>query len=107
MRQVAHASDFLGAHQAGLLEHADVLLHAGQGHVEAVGEVGDGRVAAREPFQHATAGGIGQRGEGGAEMRDIMLNHLVQYAGPSATAQVLLCDQRQVPGMRDSTVDDQ
>src|SRR5690242_12878889 len=37
----ADAADLLRDHEAGLLEHADVLLHAGQGHVEAAGQVAD------------------------------------------------------------------
>src|SRR5689334_14739701 len=36
----AHAADLFGGDQAGVLEHADVLLHAGEGHAEAAGEVG-------------------------------------------------------------------
>jgi hypothetical protein len=30
----AHATDLFGGDEAGLLEHADVFLHAGEGHVE-------------------------------------------------------------------------
>src|SRR5262245_40994004 len=41
----AHAPDFLGDHEAGLLQNADVLLHAREGHVEVIGQVRDRGVA--------------------------------------------------------------
>src|SRR5262245_57555410 len=34
-----HAADLLGGDEPGLLQHADVLFHAGQRHVEPVGQV--------------------------------------------------------------------
>src|SRR5688572_28183115 len=37
----AHAPDLLRSDQPRLLENADMLLHAGEGHVELLGEVGD------------------------------------------------------------------
>src|SRR5262245_34224305 len=59
----AHATDLFGLHEAGQLEHADVLLHAREGHVELVGEIGDGGIAARELVENAAASGVGERGE--------------------------------------------
>src|SRR5262245_38671771 len=52
-----HPPDFLGRHEAGLFQDPDVLAHAGEGHVERLGQIRDRRVAPSEPLQHATAGG--------------------------------------------------
>src|SRR5262249_25137695 len=76
---VAHATDLLGGHEAGQFEHADVLLHARQGHVEPAGKVGDRRVAARKLFEHATAGGVGQGRKRAVEVGVLIMNHMVQY----------------------------
>jgi hypothetical protein len=53
-----YAPDLLGGDEAGLLEHADVLLHAGQGHVETAGQVRDRGVGTTELLQHAAPGNI-------------------------------------------------
>src|SRR3954452_20349826 len=58
-----HPADLLGRDELGLLQHADVLPHAGEGHVECPGQIRDRRVASSEPLQNATPGGIGQRRE--------------------------------------------
>jgi hypothetical protein len=58
-----------------------VFLHAGEGHFELVGEIGDGGVAACELIEDATAGGICESGEGGVQVCGAMLNHVVQYEG--------------------------
>ena len=39
-------------------EHADVLLHARQGHVETVGQLGDRGVRTPQLFQNPTPGGV-------------------------------------------------
>src|SRR5262249_12457225 len=44
----AHAPDLLCGDEPRLLQHADVLLHAREGHVEFVGEVGNRRVGTAE-----------------------------------------------------------
>ena len=77
--RTSHAADLFGGHEAGQLEHADVFLHAREGHFELVGEGGDGGVAAREPVEDATAGDVGEGSERGAEVCGRILSHLVQY----------------------------
>ena len=52
---------------AGVVEHLDVPLHAGEGHVEGFSEFGDGRFASAEPFDDAAPGGVCDGGEGGVE----------------------------------------
>src|SRR5687768_1931750 len=44
----AHATDLLGGDEPSLLQDADVLLHAREGHVELLGEVRDRSVCASE-----------------------------------------------------------
>src|ERR1044071_10259841 len=63
----AYAPDFFRDDEPGLLEDADVFLHAREGQVEPVGEVRDGRVRAPELLEDATAGG--GRGGGRAAWR--------------------------------------
>jgi hypothetical protein len=75
-----HAPDLLRRDQPGLLQHADVLLHAREGHVELLGEVRDRSVPSPELLQHAAPGRIRERGERDVELLALrMLNHLVQY----------------------------
>src|SRR5919198_3062636 len=85
---VAYTADFFGRDEPGLFEHADVFLHAGEGHVELVGEVGDRGVAARELLENAAPGSVRERGEGGVEAGLQMLNHVVQYGGDGRRTQV-------------------
>ena len=74
------AADLRRRDEPGMLQHADVLLHAGERHVEPLGEVRDRRIRPPELLQHAAPRGIRQRGERGVELRDLrLLNHLVQY----------------------------
>ncbi len=56
-----------------------MFLHAGEGHVELIGKLGDRRVGPSELLQDAAPGGVRKRGEGGIEMRWHILNHMVQY----------------------------
>src|SRR5262249_2670823 len=44
-----------------LLQDADMLLHAGEGHVELVGKVRDRSVCASELLQNAASGGVRER----------------------------------------------
>src|SRR5262245_36048578 len=62
-----HAPDFLRGDEPGLLQDADVLLHAREGHVERLGKVRDRRVCTPEPLQNAASGGVRERGERGIE----------------------------------------
>src|SRR3954462_1638034 len=55
-----HAPDLLGRDKFCLLQDADVLPHACQGHVESLGQIRDRCVASSEPLHDATPGGIGQ-----------------------------------------------
>src|SRR5512134_595579 len=75
----SHAPDLLRGDEPRLLQDADVLLHARQGHVELLGKVRDRSVCTPELLQDAAAGGVRERGERGIEAGPGILNHLVQY----------------------------
>src|SRR3954470_14724389 len=76
----AHAPDLLRRDEAGLLEDADVLHHARQGHLEPLGEVRDRSIRASKLLENATPRGIRERGERGVERRTGMIYHSVKYA---------------------------
>src|SRR5262249_7108561 len=57
------------------LQHANMLLHAREGHMELSGEVGDRSVGAAELLQHAAPGRVRQRGEGSVEAGFAVLDH--------------------------------
>src|SRR5262245_39144984 len=72
-----HAPDLLRGDEPGLLQDADVLLHAREGHVELLGKVRDRCVGTSELLQNAASGGIRERGERGIEAGPHILNHTV------------------------------
>src|SRR3954469_5230291 len=74
-----HAPDLLRGHEPRLLQDADVLLHAREGHVELLGQVRDRRVCPPELLENAASGGVGERSERGVEAGLGILNHMVQY----------------------------
>src|SRR5678816_2298026 len=74
-----HAPDLLRGDEPRLLQDADMLLHARQGHVELLGKVRDRSVRTPELLQNAASGGVRQRGERGIEAGPRILNHVVQY----------------------------
>src|ERR687898_2910511 len=74
-----HAPDLLSDDERRLLQDADVLLHAGEGHVELLGKVRDRSVCTPELLEHAASGGVRERGERGIEAGPGILNHMVQY----------------------------
>jgi hypothetical protein len=82
-----HASYLFRGDEPGLLQDADVLLHACEGHVELRGKLGDRRVAASQLLQNAASGGIRERGERGVKTGVQMLNHMVQYCTSAAEMQ--------------------
>src|SRR5215469_10129403 len=61
------------------LQHANMLLHAREGHMELSGEVRDRSVGAAELLEHAAPGRVRQRGERSVEAGFVILNHIVQY----------------------------
>src|SRR5262245_61634750 len=62
-----HAPDLLRGDEPGMLQDADVLLHAREGHLELVGKIRDRSVGAPEQLQNAASGGVRERGERGIE----------------------------------------
>src|SRR5215510_778413 len=74
-----HAPDLLRGDEPGLLQDADVLLHAREGHVEFLGEVRDRNLCTSELLQNTASSGVRERGEGGIEAGFRILNHTVQY----------------------------
>src|SRR5215468_3334849 len=81
-----HAPDLLSADEPGLLQDADVLLHAREGHVELLGKVRDRSVGTSELLQNAASGGIRERGERVIQASPQILNHSVQYIPRGMTA---------------------
>src|SRR5277367_809501 len=74
-----HAPDLLRGDETRLLQDADMLLHAREGHVELLGKLRDRSVCTAELLQNAASGGVRERGERGIEAGLDILNHLVQY----------------------------
>src|SRR4026209_1691508 len=81
-----HAPDLLRGDEPGLLQDANVLLHARKGHVELLGEVRDRGLCTSELLQNAASGGVRESGERGIEAGARILNHVVQYVTPGLTA---------------------
>src|SRR5262245_24372386 len=75
----AYAADFFRGDEPRLLEEANVLLHAREGHVELHGQVRDRRFRATQLLEDAPTGDVRQRGERGIEVGIRILNHTVQY----------------------------
>ncbi len=74
----SHPSDLLRDDEPRPLENLDVLLHAGQRHLELIRETGDRRVPSPQLFDDPAARRIGQRREREIEGRTYILNHIVQ-----------------------------
>src|SRR5262245_2112142 len=74
-----HAPDLLRGDEPGLLQDADVLLHAREGHAELPGKIRNRSVGTPELLQDAASGGVRERGERGIEAGPGILNHSVQY----------------------------
>src|SRR5262245_5604224 len=74
-----HAPDLLRDDEPRLLQDANMLFHAREGHVELHGKVRDRSVCASELLQNAASGGVRERGERGIEAGSRILNHVVQY----------------------------
>src|SRR6266480_4794670 len=74
-----HAPDLLRGDEPRLLQDADVLLHAREGHVKLLGKVRDRSVCTPELLQNAASGGVRERSERGIEAGLDILNHSAQY----------------------------
>src|SRR5277367_2978424 len=74
-----HAPDLLRGDEPRLLQDADMLIHAREGHVELLGKVRDRSVCTAELLQNAASSGVRERGERGIEAGPGILNHVVQY----------------------------
>src|SRR5215207_6905624 len=70
-----HAPDLLRGDEPCLLQDADMLLHAREGHVELLGKLRDRSVCTSELLQNAASGGVRERGERGVEGSSRILNH--------------------------------
>src|SRR6185436_12880329 len=75
----SHAPDLLRGDEPRLLQDADMLLHAREGHVELLRKLRDRSVCTPELFENAASGGVRERGERGIEVGLRILNHVVQY----------------------------
>src|SRR3954471_22124604 len=75
----AHAPDLPRDNEPRLLQNADMLFHACEGHVELLGKLRDRSVVTSELLQNAAPGGVRERGERGIETGCHILNHVVQY----------------------------
>src|ERR1700761_562951 len=74
-----HAPDLLRGDEPRLLQDADMLLHAREGHAEFLGKLRDRSVCTPELLQNATSSGVRERGERGIETGPGILNHMAQY----------------------------
>jgi len=68
-------------HQAGALEHAQMLVDAGEGHAKRTRQLRERRFARGQPGEDRAARGVGERGERGVECGCVILNHMVNYRG--------------------------
>src|SRR6185503_9248854 len=82
----AYPADLFRDDEPRLLEQADVLLHAREGHVELLGQVRDRRFRATQLLEDAATGDVRQRGERGIEVGIRILNHMVQYLTQASAA---------------------
>jgi hypothetical protein len=87
-----HAALTLDGGEARALEHAHVLRHRGQRHVEARGELADRPFAGGEARENLAPGGVGERGERRVERVRVMVNHMVYYRDAAPHAQEALPD---------------
>jgi hypothetical protein len=72
----AHASELVHLGQPRVGQHAHVLGHGGQGHVETRGQLADGALAPGEMTQDCAPRGVGEGAEGAGERVGI-INHMV------------------------------
>src|SRR5918999_6052804 len=94
-----HAPDLRRGDEPRLLQDADVLLHAREGHVELVGKVRDRRVCTPELLQNTASGGVRERGKRGIEPGPRILNHVVQHI----TSGLAACKARRPPASASPT----
>src|SRR5579863_77967 len=96
-----HAPDLLRGDEPRLLQDADMLLHAREGHVELLSKVRDRSVCTPELLQNAAPGGVRELGERGIEASCHILDHMVQYmihglAACKGTPSALSCRGRRL-----------
>src|SRR5579863_241053 len=89
-----HAPDLLRGDEPRLLQDADMLLHAREGHLELLGKIRDRGICTPELLQNAAPGGGRERGERGIEVGRHILNHVVQYIARGLSACKALSNQR-------------
>src|SRR3984893_2080026 len=101
-----HAPDLLRGDEPRLLQDADMLLHAREGHVELLGKVRDRSVCTPEMLQNAASGGVRERGERGIEAGPGILNHVVQYVTHGSAARKERPSARRAAGRLHFTASD-
>src|SRR5687768_4069245 len=94
-----HAPDLRRGDEPRLLQDADVLLHAREGHVELVGKVRDRSVCTPELLKNTASGGVRERGKRGIEAGPRILSHVVQYIRSGLAA----CKARRPPASASPT----
>src|SRR6267154_1646325 len=100
-----HAPDLLRGDEPRLLQDADMLLHAREGHVELLGKVRDRSVCTPELLQNAASGSVRECGERGIEAGSGILNHVVQYLTHGLAACKARPGARRVAGRLHSQID--
>jgi hypothetical protein len=76
-RRAARPAVAAHASESGPLEHADVLGHRGQRHVESAGQIRNASLAQGKAREDLPPRRIGERGKGGVERG--MVNHVVNH----------------------------
>src|SRR2546422_8430855 len=74
----AHPAMLGVSHEPRALEHAQVLVNAGERDGEGARQLGDPRLAPREAGEDRAPRGVGERGAGGIDRVPFILNHVVK-----------------------------
>jgi len=78
-RDMMLAPDNCSSHEPCSLQHANVLGHCIEGHVERLRELRHCRVPSLQPSEHSPPRRVAQRGEHSAQRCISIINHTVEY----------------------------